>query len=417
VSEAVARNTIDLVLAATYNGKGENRSLHSFFYGLRGEPAWPPRFGTSIYYDHGAFMKAVLYLRQNGGKHLRAMPPPDVRSLLTQFIQQHFWVISQETFGEQFDTSYDKVLSEGAKRALAQALLNSSAFAPQQILALYPLVPIRVQKDFATEEFFIIDPPSLEDHLPAGIPKREIAAQRYPPIRNWDGKVWHPSAWLGVRALSEAEANKRKSAILGSISLLPHPRYRYVCSGRPIFGGRCIFLNAANYTFDGNHTPALLEDILIGDEDHEWLLALSEKLSSDGDNVQKEIKALELFYRAWSLDPAHRFAALFPALDALFGDQDRATRALMEAIPTQCDIDGQRVRVLLKLRSSVIHGGAPNVHESDKYQRYYETYGEDPIFDLERLTARCLRSFVFGGALKQHSHPHADKVSAKVLSE
>ncbi len=36
---------------------------------------------------------------------------------------------------------------------------------------------------------------------------------------------------------------------------------------------------------------------------------------------------------------------------------------------------GQKgLKLLLKLRASVIHGGAPDVYDSEKYHRYLETY-------------------------------------------
>jgi len=72
----------------------------------------------------------------------------------------------------------------------------------------------------------------------------------------------------------------------------------------------------------------------------------------------------------------------------------------------------ERLRLLLRLRNSVIHGGAPDVYDSDKYHRYYETYGDDPLFDLEVITARCLRSTVFNGALVEHADPNADLIRA-----
>ena len=71
-------------------------------------------------------------------------------------------------------------------------------------------------------------------------------------------------------------------------------------------------------------------------------------------------------------------------LDAMFGDSSRATKAVVEALGRFGDstFDEARLKLLLKLRNSVIHGGAPDIYDSEKYQRYYETYGDDPLFDL-----------------------------------
>jgi len=175
--------------------------------------------------------------------------------------------------------------------------------------------------------------------------------------------------------------------------------------------------SSAKCSFEGTHTPPLMEDIVINKADHKWLSLLSSKLLSSEDEIQKQIRALECYYRAWPLDASHRFPLLFTALDALFGDPSRATQALIEAVPQQSDIDSARLKLLLKLRGSVVHGGAPNVHESEKYQRYYENYSEDPIYDLERVTSRCLRTFIFGDSLVQHPPLHSDKMPTKFLDE
>lgn len=72
------------------------------------------------------------------------------------------------------------------------------------------------------------------------------------------------------------------------------------------------------------------------------------------------------------------------------------------------DYDIPRLKLLLSLRASVIHGGAPNVYESGSYQRYYENYYTDATRDLELIVARCLRVEVFEGSLLERQHTHAD---------
>ena len=102
------------------------------------------------------------------------------------------------------------------------------------------------------------------------------------------------------------------------------------------------------------------------------------------------------------------------ALDAVFGDAGQATQAVVDAIGQRDDMnfDYRRLRLLLSLRASVIHGGAPDVYDSDSYYRYYENYGDDPIRDLELITARCLRFTIFGTALVEHPDPYADVIRA-----
>jgi hypothetical protein len=86
------------------------------------------------------------------------------------------------------------------------------------------------------------------------------------------------------------------------------------------------------------------------------------------------------------LDAPERFPWLFIAPDAIFGGAGQATQAVVEAIGQHGD--PKRLRLLLSLRGSVFHGGAPDVYDSDSYYRYYENYGDNPIRDLELITAR-----------------------------
>jgi hypothetical protein len=207
-----------------------------------------------------------------------------------------------------------------------------------------------------------------------------------------------------------------KAAILGALALTPHPRYRHQFTMRSVFGGYSTLNEGGGFNVSHceAHTPALSVDMVIRDADHAWLNILVPKLSSADKNERRQVRALEYFYRAWPLDAPERFPWLFMALDAIFGDASRATQAVIDAIGQQSEtnFEYERLRLLLGLRNSVVHGGAPDVYDSDKYQQYYENYGDDPIFDLELITARCLRSTVFSNALIEHPDPFADLIQA-----
>lgn len=69
--------------------------------------------------------------------------------------------------------------------------------------------------------------------------------------------------------------------------------------------------------------------------------------------------------------------------------------------------DYGRLKLLLGLRASVIHGGAPNVYESRNYHLYYERYEEGAIRDLELIVARCLQAVVFGSTMTERPHTYA----------
>src|SRR6185437_13510892 len=333
-ADPVFRQTIDLVLSAIYLTKGDDRLLHSFLFGPPNEPAWNRRLGIEIFYDRPKLLKATLYLRQQGGAYLKEMSVGDVWKLITNFIQENFWYLSNDVFFKEFDDPFSERVSEKAKNDLANALAVSNLFRKNEVLVLYPLVPIRVSENFDTKTFFLIEPLSLDKaRLPVGVPEKEILAGQFPPLADWTGKKWHPNSWLGIRSPTEQLADKKKSVILGAVALLPHPRYRYMFSGRQMIGGRCILNDAATCSFEGAHTPPLMEDIVIGGSDCRWLELLGAKLNSNDDAIQKEARALECYYRAWPLDPSHRCPLLFTALDALFGDPERATQALIESIP------------------------------------------------------------------------------------
>ncbi|WFU33657.1 hypothetical protein QA635_04200 [Bradyrhizobium brasilense] len=96
---------------------------------------------------------------------------------------------------------------------------------------------------------------------------------------------------------------------------------------------------------------------------------------------------------------------MFMALDSIFSDPKpgRATQSVIEGTSRYCgtDFDKERRRLLLKLRGSVIHGRAPDVHESDEYQQYLATYGHDPITDIEQVAVVCFRGAIFNDLLKE----------------
>jgi hypothetical protein len=57
-----------------------------------------------------------------------------------------------------------------------------------------------------------------------------------------------------------------------------------------------------------------------------------------------------------------------------------------------------------------VHGGAPNVYESSSYEKYYETYEDDPTRDLELIVARCLQAVIFGDCFAERPHTYAELI-------
>lgn len=104
------------------------------------------------------------------------------------------------------------------------------------------------------------------------------------------------------------------------------------------------------------------------------------------------------------------------ALDGMFSSAQAHTQAVVDAVaktlgPTY---DVARLKLLLKMRAAVIHGGAPDVYDSSHYVRYYETYSQNPVFDLELICARCLQEVVFDGKLVSKPHTHAQLLKERL---
>lgn len=400
MSESVCKRAIELLLFSIYN-RLDNGLRHSFLFGQPGAPIWDQHFGVEIFYDRKKLISAALYVRQQGPVFLRLMSMGDVWSMLTDFISKNYYYIADETYFTKFDRSFAEHISQPVKDKLALALMESEIFKPGNLLTLYPLVPVLVTSGFDSGPVFLVQASSLERHLPEEVPTEQIAARHFPPVIDWSGRKEVPASWLGVRSPTVQSSDKIKAAILGAVALKPRSRSRHSFSGRYMFGGRCTLDDGATTTFGDAHTPPMMNDIIIGEADHAWLTIIATKLLAPEKEIRKQVRALEYFYRAWPLDPIDRFPWLFMALDAVFGDISNATQSVVDAVGMSMGgaFSQERLKLLMGLRASVIHGGAPDVYESNKYQKYYETYGEDPIFDLERIAAQCFRTLIFGEAL------------------
>jgi hypothetical protein len=228
-------------------------------------------------------------------------------------------------------------------------------------------------------------------------PRNFLRSNAFPPVDE-RGAREHVTSWLTARSPTIQASNKMKAAILGAVALVLPLHERKMFSGRHVFGGRCTLAgNGATTSFGNSHVPPLMHDIVLNLDDAVWLTRLHGKLVSTTNDDRRHCRALEYFYRAWPLDEPDRFPWLFMALDSIFGDSSGATQKVIDALDRHgtSGFPYERLKLLLSLRASVIHGGAPDVYDSEKYHRYCETYGEDPIHDIERVAARCFRAVIF----------------------
>jgi hypothetical protein len=162
----------------------------------------------------------------------------------------------------------------------------------------------------------------------------------------------------------------------------------------------------------------MMHDIVLTAADHGWLAILAALFDASDKHSRSQLRALEYFYRAWFLDPRERFPALCMSLDSLVGVSEKHTTAAVKYVKRVADtaINDDRLRLLMRVRGAVIHGAAPDVYDSENYEKYYVDYETDPIRDLELIVAKCLREAIFGAALKYHPDPNADLLASMQAS-
>lgn len=421
------RRAIDLLLNAMFCQRHSDRREHSFMYNRPGQPGAMGGAGFEVNFDDRALLRAALFMRRNAAPHLRSLSVAGVEKALTDFIISNFWIIGDEAWdgcllgpGRAVDAPFTSFVSEGTKERLANAIVASDLFVEPRQLFVFPLVVVRVEHEFESTPFFLVEPKGLTlKRLPPGYVEADLQPDNFPPFQRWDGTQNSPASWLGIWAGTVEVAKRNRAAILGALALLPHRFERYLFTGRKLFGGLCTFNGSLSMTTSDPHTPALSEDIVIGSADQGWMCLLAEKIVSPSKFNKRQMRALEYFYRAWVPDATRRFPTLFGALDAIYGDAGRATQSVVEAVgPVMGDAyDYERLKLLLGLRASVIHGGAPNVYESGDYHRYYEHYEKDATADLELIVARCLQAVIFGPAMKERPHTYAALIKQRTGRE
>ncbi|WP_328281638.1 hypothetical protein [Sphingobium sp.] len=370
-----------------------------------------PHIGTEIYFEAGALLEAALFIRREASPHLRSLSVQDLQRMLVNFMREEIESLRFNSWGLPDNASFADHINASEKIQLAEAMKRSPIFVTVNDLFLYPIKIAKVEASFRSQSFFLLPPEELAKELMQWYDPDEIRPNCHPPTPMHAGM---PSAdiscWLRVRAPLAEVALRNRNAILGACALLPHPLQRYCFSIATMPKGYMSFKSRATFHSGDASTPALSEYLEIATVDHLWLSALAEKLNSDSKRDRKSVLALQYFFRAWVKDPAARVAPLCGALDALFGDKEAATQAMVDAVGTQLgpEFDEARARKLAKLRAGVIHGGAPNIYEASIYHKYYTDYRCDPIRDLELATARCLQHEIFGGTLIERGHPYAD---------
>jgi hypothetical protein len=410
--EQATATAIRLIAAAMFHARDPARSSHSFIIKRPDEHFGMLGLGIEINYNEILLTKAILFVRRHGAPYLGSLSVSDVRSLMTDFVSESFYLLANEVWGGRFDDSFGEHLSPEALAAWSDALARSRLFLEPRELTLFPLSVVTCKVTLSFPGFFVSSPDGLGPEL-LGLRTRptDLRPETFPPFAGSQMSPKPVSAWLGVWAPNVETASRMRAAILGAFALLPHAIERYMFSMRTVVAGRCT-LKGGGYSVSigDHHTPGLSEDLVMTDEDRGWLTALSGMLQSQLKVDRRKMRALEYQYRAWSPGPARRFPSLVGAIDAIFGgDGAKATQAVVDSV---CPLMGEgydetRIRMLLGLRGSVIHGGAPNVYESSSYRRYYEAYHVDAVRDLEVIVAKCLQAEIFSPQFPERPFTYA----------
>lgn len=413
-------DTIEMLLNSVTLEMGEDGAEHSFLFGRPGSPHWEHRLGATIYYHPVEINLTALHVRSSGPRYLRALPLGDICAKLKTFLSENFWHIGNAIFGCRDSRPLSVLVPEEHKLALATALSTSSIFEPEYELTLFPLVPVRVDQPIATDAFFFVSATNqdLLNFVDTRV-RNEIEPTCFPPQKRATGPRNQPTSWLGVTSPDYRAAIKIRSAILGAVALTQMDQYRHTFSGRSIFGGRCtIGKSNFTYSFEEAHTPKCMNEIKLTGKDTGWLETLSDKLLSEDKTSARQSKALEYFYRAWPKTPEERFPILCMALDAIYGEASNATQAVIDGVRATLGdhVSEPQLRSIMKLRASVIHGGAPDVYDSRKYAEHYRKFGCDPIRDLQLVVAACLRRVIFTNGFAEHEDPNSATIAKAIAA-
>lgn len=409
----IYHTTIDLLLSAVSNQSGEDGLPHSFLFSNDPNlPSWRSNLGTTIFFSQKSMVTAALFVRRHGPLYTRALSIDDIRTLLQDFLKENYHLLAPETLFHRFSGNYAERVSDTTKALLAQMLAASHIFSPIDKLTVFPLTTINVKHDFISNNYFLCSPSGLATQVSPEY-RSQMAPTIFPPIVNPKMRTETPRSWLGVYSPILQASSKIKSAILGAVALSLPLNSRYMFSGRSVFGGYCTFFKGVSCSFGDSHTPPIYRDVVIQECDRPWLEVLSKKILSSNKNDRRLIRALEYFYRAWTVGGTERFPFLCMALDALYSETGSVAQSVIDGIHDTLDagIQEKRLRMLMDLRASVIHGGAPDVSDSSKYRKYYQEFLSDPIDDLDDVFAESMRRRLFGNAFKMQTEDNASAIA------
>ena len=371
--------------------------------------------GTEVFFRSPEILEAAFFLRREGASFLREVSMSFLQSEIKDFVTKNYFRIIDHAFSND-DRTYDKFVTSRQLQNMANALALSRLFTPPASLHLFPLVTVEIREPLKGSVASLWSVDQLADEFASESIYSGLDPTFFPPLPDKRPLQHRPLSWLGVRSPAKEAARKARNAVLGAVQLKLSHRYRYLWTGREVFGGWCeINDGRVTYSISDKLTPSLSDDVILAEQEKAWFRELDRLLASSQSADIRARKGLEYYYRSWFLTESDRFPVLCMALDALYGDVAAATQSLINGIQDTllAPADETRLRLMIKLRASVIHGGAPDVYESSKYEKYYRDYGVNPIKDMEVLVAECFRRKVFNGSIEANLDPYADVIKAE----
>jgi hypothetical protein len=97
-------------------------------------------------------------------------------------VTESYYLLAPETFLSNFVGSYSDHLSAAAADAFTAALAASRIFVAPRLAAVFPLVPIKVAKEYVSEPFFLCAPDGLAAALGADAGAFDNLGDTFPPV-------------------------------------------------------------------------------------------------------------------------------------------------------------------------------------------------------------------------------------------
>ncbi|MBY3139043.1 hypothetical protein [Rhizobium laguerreae] len=391
-------DTVTTYLLRAYFGKqAPDRMIDDVLYDVVPLGAIERNYTVRLFLNPSGLIPAALILKAKGPGYLAAHSLNDIEMMLRGFFYSNYPIIWRELKTEEFDGSVFDVTSESGRRALADTMERSSIFSPRPSFTAFPITPIVVKSDFECENFSLIDLHSLAEG------NADWLREQY--LDNMD-----VGGWLVVKAASVEAATRDKRIILGALALALGHQNRHAFTLREVAKGFLRFpgAHAISTSSSGPHTPPIGGPIIIDATDHDWLNLIPRILARSTSVTKRHGKALEYYYRAWFMDESDRCFLLFMSLDAIFGQDGNGFAAGMkEGVKRTLnkDVDEKRLDALLRIRNTMLHGGAPDLFASSNYLKYAEKHFIDPATDIQLLVAKCLRLHIFGKLFRPQGNP------------